>query len=80
MECEAVVGGEQGGEGDQAVAIPVLLGRVARGGGDEGWALAAATLAAGISEQAGLGAGDVQLTPFAQRDGQGDGLERLGRR
>lgn len=29
VECEAVVGGEQGGEGDQAVAIPVLLGRVA---------------------------------------------------
>lgn len=83
VECEAVVGGEQGGEGDQAVAIPVLLGRVARGGGDEGWALAAtaaAAQAAGISEQAGLGAGGVQLTPFAQRDGQGDGLERLGRR
>lgn len=75
VECEAVVGGEQGGEGDQAVAIPGLLGRAARGGGDEGRAVAAraAGIFAGVAEQAVLGA-------CAQRDGHGDGLERLGRR
>lgn len=86
VECEAVVGGEQGGEGDQAVAIPVLPGRVVRGGGDEGRAVAAraAGISAGVAavgaEQAVLGAGGVQPSAFAQRDGHGNGLERLGRR
>lgn len=80
MECEAVVGGEQGGEGDQALAIPVLVGRGARGGADEGGALAAARVSAVGAEQALLGAGGVPPTPSAQRDGQSDGLERLGRR
>ena len=32
VECEAVAGGEQGGEGDQALAAPGLAGRAARGG------------------------------------------------
>lgn len=85
MECEAVVVGEQGGEGDQVgrVAVPVLLQRVAGRGGEEGGAApadapvvpggAAATVAVQM-------AGGVQLAGLAQRERQSDGLECLRRR
>lgn len=59
MECEAAVLGKKGGEGDQVVAILVLLKRVARGGMDEGWAIAASTAAA---RAAGISGGASAVT------------------
>lgn len=74
MECEAVVVGEQGGEGDQVrpVAVPVLLKHVTGGGQEEGGA--ATARAAGVSggvvavgaDQAVQRAGGVQLVGLAQ--------------
>lgn len=84
VECEAAVVGEQGGEGDQVrlVAVPVLLQHVAGGGREEGGAAAGVPGAVGSvgAGEAAHGAGGVQLVGLAQRERQGDGLERLGRR
>lgn len=86
MECEAVVVGEQGGEGNQVrpVTVPVLLEHVA-GGGEEGGAAAARTAAVSVAvvavstTQAVQRTGAVQLVGLAQCERQGDGLERLRR-